>query len=160
MDMGCYTLDCRMTAPVALQEAFEFFQDPSNLSRITPPWLSLRITSPQPVEMQRGAVITYEIRWLGLRLSWKTVITAYEPPFLFVDEQAAGPYRLWRHRHTFRPGIEGTVVADHVDYMLPFGWAGRIVHRLVVRRQLEHIFAFRRHALAAIWSDATPRAAK
>ncbi len=150
--MGCYTLDRRMVAPVAVREAFEFFQNPSNLARITPPWLSFRITSQEPVEMRRGAVITYQIRWLGIGLSWKTVITEYEPPFLFVDEQAAGPYKLWRHRHTFRPCVEGTVVEDHVDYMLPFGWLGRVVHLLVVRRQLERIFDFRRQALADVWS--------
>ena len=110
--------------------------------------------------MKRGAVITYQIRWLGIRLSWKTVITEYEPPFLFVDEQAAGPYKLWRHRHTFRPAIESTAVLEHVDYALQFGWIGRIVHRLVVRRQLERIFAFRQEALARMWSEATARAAK
>ena len=39
-------------------------------------------------------------------------------------------------------------------------WAAKDGLEEVVRRQLEHIFAFRRHALAAIWSDTTPRAAK
>jgi ligand-binding SRPBCC domain-containing protein len=121
--------------------------------------LNLRITSRERVEMKKGAVITYQIRWLGIPLSWKTVITEYEPPFLFVDEQTVGPYALWRHRHTFRPGEAGTVVSDHVDYVLPFGWIGRIVHRFMVRRQLERIFAFRQKALAAMWSEATARAA-
>src|SRR5262250_1580271 len=120
--MRLYTLECRMTAPVALQEAFEVFENPENLALITPPWLNLRISPESPVQMKKGAVITYRLRWMGIPLSWKTVITEYEPPFLFVDEQAEGPYRLWRHRHTFRPGVEGTEVSDQVDYALPFGW--------------------------------------
>jgi ligand-binding SRPBCC domain-containing protein len=157
--MECYKLVCRTTAPVSLQEAFEVFENPYNLARITPPWLNLRITS-EEVHMKKGAVITYQLRWMGIRLSWKTVITEYEPPFLFVDEQASGPYSLWRHRHTFQPGVYGTVVSDRVDYALPLGWLGRIVHRLIVRRQLERIFAFRQEALAGLWSEVTARAAK
>jgi len=97
---------------------------------------------------------------MGIPLSWKTVITEYEPPFLFVDEQAEGPYRLWRHRHTFRPGVEGTEVSDQVDYALPFGWLGRIVHWLIVRNQLERIFTFRQKTLARLWSEVTARVVK
>jgi ligand-binding SRPBCC domain-containing protein len=158
--MRLYTLECRMTAPVALQEAFEVFENPENLALITPPWLNLRISPESPVQMKKGAVITYRLRWMGIPLSWKTVITEYEPPFLFVDEQAEGPYRLWRHRHTFRPGVEGTEVSDQVDYALPFGWLGRIVHWLIVRNQLERIFTFRQKTLARLWSEVTARVVK
>ena len=149
-----------MVVPVALRDAFAFFENPENLARITPPGLNLRITSKERVQIKRGAEIAYQIRWAGIPLSWKTVITEYEPPFRFVDEQAAGPYAEWRHTHTFKPGVEGTEVLDHVDYVLPFGWIGRTVHRLIVRRQLERIFAFRQQSLARIWSEVTARAAQ
>jgi ligand-binding SRPBCC domain-containing protein len=158
--MRPYTLDTRMLAPVSLHEAFAVFEDPYNLARITPPWLAFRVTSQARVTMRRGAEITYRIRWLGLPVSWRTVITEYNPPYSFVDEQAAGPYRLWRHRHTFQPGAHGTLVADHVDYILPWGFLGRLLHRLLVRRQLERIFAFRQRALAAIWTETMGRAAR
>jgi ligand-binding SRPBCC domain-containing protein len=148
--MKVYTLECEMLAPVAVRDAFEIFQDPYNLARITPAWLDFRITSDERVEVRKGAEITYRIRWAGIPLSWKTVITEYEPPFFFVDEQARGPYRLWRHRHTFRPTEGGTIVGDRVEYALPLGWLGRIVHRLIVRRQLQRIFAYRRQALTEL----------
>jgi ligand-binding SRPBCC domain-containing protein len=134
-----------------LLEAFAFFQDPYNLARITPPSLAFRIANRERVEMRRGAEITYGIRVAGVPLSWKTIITAYDPPSLFVDEQAAGPYRFWRHTHTFRPTPAGTIVADRVDYALPFGWAGRIVHALYVARRLRRIFDYRQEMLARIF---------
>ena len=90
-----------MSVPVSLQEAFAFFENPHNLARITPPWLSFRIASPERVKMRKGAEIDYQIRWLGIQLKWKTVITEYEPPFFFVDEQAAGPYAYWHHRRDY-----------------------------------------------------------
>jgi len=148
--MKTYTLECEMLAPVSVREAFEIFQDPHNLARITPSWLNFRITSRKQVEIRQGAEIGYQIRWAGIPLSWKTVITEYEPPFFFVDEQARGPYRHWRHRHTFRPTEGGTIVGDRVEYALPFGWLGRLVHRLIVRRQLQRIFAYRQQALAEL----------
>lgn len=148
--MKLYILECEMSAPLSVREAFEIFEDPYNLAKITPPWLNFRITSDGKLEMRRGAEITYRIRWAGIPLSWKTAITEYEPPFFFVDEQARGPYRYWRHRHTFRPTEGGTIVGDRVEYALPFGWLGRIVHALFLRRQLRQIFAYRQKALAAL----------
>ena len=145
--MKVYALESEMLAPVSVQEAFEIFENPHNLARITPSWLNFRIISEEKVDIRKGAEIHYRIRWAGIPIAWKTVITEYEPPFFFVDEQARGPYRYWRHRHTFRPTEGGTIVGDRVDYALPFGWLGRIVHLLVVRRQLRRIFEFRRQAL-------------
>jgi ligand-binding SRPBCC domain-containing protein len=149
--MKTYRLETRMTAPVPLREAFSFFESPYNLARITPPWLNLRITS-DAVRMRKGAVITYTIRWLGIPLRWKTEITVYDPPREFVDEQAAGPYAFWRHRHTFEEaGENATVVSDCVEYSLPFSMLGRLAHRAVVKRQLEGIFAYRQAALRQLW---------
>jgi ligand-binding SRPBCC domain-containing protein len=136
-----------MLAPVSMQEAFSFFKNPHHLAKITPPWLNLQITTPEPITMRTGAEIAYVIRWLGLPLSWKTVIEDYNPPFYFVDVQAQGPYRLWRHRHEFRPREEGTLVCDDVEYALPYGLLGRLAHRAVVEKQLREIFRYRQEKL-------------
>jgi ligand-binding SRPBCC domain-containing protein len=152
--MKTYCLTCSMSVPVSLQEAFEFFEDPHNLARITPPWLNFRITTPGRIRMRKGTEIEYQIRWLGMPLNWKTVITEYEPPFFFVDVQAAGPYAHWHHRHDFKPSEYGALVFDRVDYALPLGPIGRLAHRLVVERQLQGIFAYRQKALAEFLTGA------
>ena len=86
-------------------------------------------------------------------MRWKTRITEYEPPFLFVDEMEKGPYSLWRHRHTFRPSEQGTIVCDRVEYALPLGPIGNLAHNLMVRRQVEEIFLFRQRALDGIFAE-------
>lgn len=157
--MRVYELHSEMEVPKSVKETFEFFEDPANLSRITPPWLNFVIRTPGPVEMKAGAEIDYTIRWFGLPMAWKTIITEYEPPFHFVDTQERGPYRLWVHRHTFHPAEGGTLVGDHVRYALPFGPLGRLAHAAMVRRQLREIFAYRQKALAEIlggWPLADP----
>ena len=40
---------------------------------------------------------------------------------------------------------------DHVEYELPFGLLGRIAHRLLVRRQLEQIFDYRRRVIGEMF---------
>ncbi len=157
--MPIYTLHCEMLTRRSLQETFKIFEDPYNLAKITPPWLSFKVTSPRPVEMRKNAEIQYTIRWLGLPMHWKTIIREYEPPFLFIDEQAEGPYTLWRHRHTFQPSGEGTKVGDHVEYALPLGPLGTVAHSLMVRKQLLGIFNYRQAQLQKMFGDGTVQTA-
>jgi ligand-binding SRPBCC domain-containing protein len=129
-----------------LEEVFAFFADPGNLEAITPPWLKFEILTPRPIVMRPGALIDYRLKVRRVPLRWRTEITAWEPPHLFVDEQLRGPYRLWVHEHRFRAVGGGTAVSDRVRYRVP---GGRLVSWLFVRRDVKRIFAFRRQSLQA-----------
>lgn len=153
--MRVQTLDCELITPAPLRETFRIFEDPYNLARITPPWMAFEILTPD-LTMREGLEIDYRFRWLGLPMSWKTRITAYEPPHLFVDEALKSPYALWRHRHEFEETGRGTVVRDHVDYALPLGPLGDVAHALAVRKQVEEIFAYRQTKIAELIGAARP----
>lgn len=140
-----YELRCELTTLASIAATFAVFENPYNLARITPPWLGFRIVT-RDLEMRQGAEIEYSFRWLGIPLQWKTEITAYDPPGYFVDEARRSPYSLWRHHHTFRETPRGTLVADRVEYELPFGALGRTAHA-VVARQLIAIFNYRQKAI-------------
>lgn len=147
------TLDRIQTIAAPLPEVFAFFSDPSNLARITPPWLSFRIHGTPPRPLAAGSRIEYRIRWMRFELRWVTRITRWQPPHEFEDVQEKGPYARWGHTHRFRETDAGTVMEDHVEYALPFGPLGRLVHALRVRRQLERIFDFRRRQIARIFEQ-------
>lgn len=132
-------------------EVFDFFAKPENLAHLTPPWLGFRILTPSPIAMKEGALIDYVVRLGPLPTRWRTLITRYEPPALFVDEQLAGPYSFWHHTHTFAERDGGTLIGDHVRYALPFGPLGEAAHALAIRRQLRAIFAHRRRVLAELY---------
>jgi ligand-binding SRPBCC domain-containing protein len=132
----------RLGAPLA--EVFPFFADARNLEALTPPWLRFEILAPGPIEMRLGTIIDYRLRVHGLPLRWRSEITAWDPPHLFVDEQRRGPYRLWRHTHRFTADGDGTLVEDEVEYAVP---GGALVDALLVRRDLDRIFRFRRDVL-------------
>jgi ligand-binding SRPBCC domain-containing protein len=106
---------------------------------------------------QHSAVelIRYRIRWGWVPLSWTTEITQWEPPYQFVDVQRSGPYQLWRHTHRFQAVEGGTLMTDVVDYALRFGPLGRLMHRLVVKRDLATIFAYRRQRVEELFGRNT-----
>jgi ligand-binding SRPBCC domain-containing protein len=131
--------------PVA--DVFHFFAEAHNLERITPPWLSFQVLTPDPIEMRAGTLIDYRLRVHGVPLRWTSRIEHWEPGRSFVDRQLRGPYGLWHHRHSFAEDGEGTVVRDEVDYAMPFGALGDLAHPLFVRRDLERIFTYRHEAV-------------
>jgi ligand-binding SRPBCC domain-containing protein len=145
-----FVLTTEQRVPRPLPDVFEFFADASNLNEITPPWLHFAIRTPGPIAMGVGTLIDYSIRLKGVPIRWRTRIAAWEPPHRFVDEQLRGPYALWHHEHTFDEHNGATTIRDRVTYALPLAalpGAG-LVHRRIVRPDLERIFTFRRAAMA------------
>jgi ligand-binding SRPBCC domain-containing protein len=141
------TLDCRQWLPRPLDDVFEFFSRPENLSDITPPWLGFRVLTPGPLTMRTGLVIDYTVRVLGRPARWRSVIAEYDPPHGFRDVQVVGPYRRWDHRHRFRAADGGTLVEDAVVYEPPLGPLGALLDVLLIRRQLAAIFEYRRQRI-------------
>jgi ligand-binding SRPBCC domain-containing protein len=150
--MKSHLLTRTQILPGTPEVVFPFFEKPENLSRLTPTWLSFKMLTPSPVEMKAGGSIDYAISWMGIPMRWKTLITSYRPPAYFVDEQVKGPYALWQHSHTFSRVDGGTRMVDEVRYALRGGFAGELVHRMIVRKQLERIFDFRAKVIADLFS--------
>lgn len=133
--------------PRSRAEVFPFFADARNLELITPPWLRFEILTPLPIPMQAGALIEYRLRVHGIPVRWRTEIVEWAPPERFVDVQVRGPYVLWHHTHTFAERDGGTLCVDRVRYW-PRG--GALVNWLFVRRDVEHIFAYRAQKLRQV----------
>ncbi len=141
--MHTYLLHREQMVPKPLASVFDFFAKAENLGAITPPWMRFSFASPPPAKMKRGVIIRYALRVHGFPISWVTEIERWDPPFEFVDVQKKGPYRLWRHKHTFSEASGGTRVVDDVHYALPLGILGRVVHALQVRKDVQQIFDYR-----------------
>lgn len=135
--------------PVSLDEAWAFFSDPSNLQAITPPHMGFVVTSRfHGPSMYAGQIIRYIVKPMGgIPLKWCTEITHVEPKSYFVDEQRVGPYAFWHHQHHFKAVGDKVVMADILNYKLPFGLLGKAVDTLYVRKEVEAIFAYRKQIL-------------
>ncbi len=147
-----YMLTRQQWVPRDMKEVFPFFEDPNNLPRITPDWLSFEILTVEPNEIREGTLIAYRLRWYGIPYFWRTLITDWSPDKSFVDTQLNGPYILWHHTHTFESANGGVLLNDCVRYRLPFGPFGAFLHRLLIRKQLQEIFDYRVQQISKIFS--------
>jgi ligand-binding SRPBCC domain-containing protein len=141
------------------QEVFAFFEDPRNLRKLTPGWMKFSVQAIDDLPVRAGFRIKYTIRWLGIPMGWETLIAEWEEPVRFVDVQVKGPYRSWRHEHTFDDLGGRTLMRDCVQYELPFGILGAAAHRLVVARQLKQIFDYRARRIRRLFAARTPATA-
>jgi hypothetical protein len=142
-----------------IDEVFSFFADARNLETITPPWLGFKILSMNTTSIEEGTTIRYRLRLHGIPIQWRTEICEWNPPCSFVDEQTKGPYKRWRHTHTFEAHGSRTKMIDEVQYELPFGILGRIVHALKVRGDVSRIFDYRRLRIDALFGQPSENAA-
>lgn len=140
--------------PAEPKQVWAFFATPVNLNQLTPPGLRFEIVGEVPVTLFAGQVIRYRISPLpGVWLNWVTEISRVDAGTLFIDEQRAGPYKLWRHEHRFVPENGGVRMFDHVTYEVGWGPLGALAELLWVKSQLQQIFAYRRRRVTEIFNN-------
>ncbi len=137
-----------------IETAWDFFSCPKNLSKITPKNMGFTVlTDYNSEQITEGMVIDYIVSpLLKVPLKWRTRITHVEPNKSFIDFQEKGPYKYWNHFHEFIPNKDGVLMKDTVDYELPYGFLGKIAHRLFVKKKLAHIFDFRYSVLEKLFN--------
>ncbi len=155
------TLHREQWLPIPVQEAWAFFSTPRNLAKITPGDMGFVISEPfEDNTIHEGQQIRYTVRPLfGIPLKWVTCIALAKAPHRFVDVQIKGPYKHWWHEHTFIAKDGGTLMIDKVEYELPLGPLGDLVHAWIVRNRLKSIFDFRFRTLEHLFGSkgsATP----
>jgi hypothetical protein len=120
----------------SLADVFAWHTRPGAMTRLTPPWLPVRVLS-EASSLRDGQAV------LGLPggLRWTAVHQPgdYDPPHAFADELTS-PVLPWRHLHQFslaaeRNGAQSTLVTDIVETPLP-------------ARALRSMFVYRHRQLA------------
>lgn len=150
--MKIYTLYTKQNLPITLQEAWDFLSDPKNLKVITPDYMGFKTLSGDDRPMFAGQIIQYIVTPVaGIPTKWVTEITHVVDKKYFVDEQRFGPYALWHHKHFIREIPGGVEMEDIVDYKVPMGILGQIVHPFLVKPKLKEIFEYREKKLIELF---------
>ena len=151
-------LEQEQILPISGEAAWEFFSNPANLSKLTPPGVKFRTVSGGDEEVHEGQVIVHRVGVLpGISLKWVSEIVSVESGVGFVDEQRSGPFKSWRHEHSFEEVEGGVKVLDRVEYVVGWGPAGWVARRLFVDRQVKGLFEARRELLAELFGEMEPR---
>ncbi|CAM3985672.1 SRPBCC family protein [Flavobacterium branchiophilum] len=152
--MKIYRLESKQKLPISLDQAWEFFSNPANLKKITPPYMGFKTLSGDDKPMFAGQIIQYIVTPIaGIPTKWVTEITHVDDKHYFVDEQRFGPYSLWHHKHFFKAIPGGIEMEDIVDYKLPLGILGQMVHPILVAPKLKEIFEFRKAILTSMFGE-------
>jgi ligand-binding SRPBCC domain-containing protein len=128
--------------PRPLPEVFDFFLDPANLVRVSPPELHMRLVEGPPRLRQGSVIVLHGRRW-GVPQRVVSAITALEPNVSFVDAQREGPFGKWVHTHCFETVPDGTRIHDHIEYEPPGGLLGLVVKAGMIERDLRWVFEYR-----------------
>jgi len=152
--MKIYTLHTKQNLPISLQEAWDFLSSPKNLKTITPDYMGFNILSGAEKPMFPGQIIQYIVTpVLGIPTKWVTEITHVQYKKYFVDEQRFGPYSLWHHKHFLKEIPGGVEMEDIVDYKIPMGILGQLVHPILVKPKLNEIFNYRQKKLIELFGE-------
>lgn len=143
--MAVFDIRFEQHIPASREQVWDFISSPGNLKRITPEYMRFEVLSDNKGQkMYPGMMIRYKVSPLpGYRVSWCTEITHVSEGRYFVDEQREGPYTLWHHQHHLQEIDGGVLMTDIVHYKIPLGFIGKLMNRLLVRRQLNRIFRYR-----------------
>lgn len=146
-----YIYKSSIEIPYPKDEVFEFFKKAENLEKLTPEWLRFKILTPLPIDIKKGTIIDYKIKLMGFPFKWRTLITLWEPDVRFCDEQLKGPYKIWKHTHTFESRGALTKINDRVEYIPRGGIFAPLINVLFVSKQVEKIFAYREKKIREIF---------
>lgn len=150
--MKIYRLHKKQKLPISKAQAWDFLSDPKNLKTITPDYMGFNILSGADRPMFAGQIIQYIVTpVLGIKTKWVTEITHVKTGEYFVDEQRFGPYALWHHKHFIKEIDGGVEMEDIIDYKVPFGFLGQLVHPIIVKPKLEEIFNHRTKKLEELF---------
>lgn len=152
--MKIYNKIAVQNLPITLEEAWNFFSNPKNLKTITPEYMGFVIKSGADKPLFAGQLIEYVVTPLfGIKTQWVSEITQVKNQDYFVDQQVAGPYSMWHHKHFFRSIPGGVAVEDCVDYVVPLGIIGQLVHPFLVAPKINEIFNYRNAKLLELFGE-------
>lgn len=134
------------TLPHPIDHVFAWHTRPGAFERLNAPWRPVVVVRASG-SISPGAQVEIRVPLLaGLSIPWRLTHTAYDPPHLFRDEQTHGPFRSWRHSHTFTtPSAGMTTLRDEIEYELPRG-VGFL--NSLFQRELSRLFSHRHAVLA------------
>lgn len=90
-------------------------------------------------EIGPGQSVTWRAHHFGVPLRMTSLISEYERPSRFVDEQTRGPFARWWHEHRFEALGHQTRMTDRIEFEAPLGFLGKIAERVVLERYMKRL---------------------
>lgn len=97
-----------------------------------------------------GETLTWQATHFFLRQTMTTKITAIKYPYNFTDNMVSGPFGYLHHEHSFVTEGRHTRMMDIFKYGVPYGFAGLLLDRLILRRYMQRLLPKRNQTIKAL----------
>ncbi|MBC2844965.1 SRPBCC family protein [Winogradskyella flava] len=93
--------------------------------------------------VEKGDYVTWETNHLNLIQHLTLKVTAYDRPFLFVDEMVRGEFKSYRHEHIFETCDGCTRMIDKLYFESSYGILGKITDKFLLKRHMTKLLITR-----------------
>lgn len=100
--------------------------------------------------MSLGESVTWKAKHFGVPFRMESRITEMTRPVSFTDEQVRGPFRYFRHDHSFTEEDGVTLMVDRVSFAAPFGLIGRFAEVAFLATYMRRLIEVRNRFLASV----------
>ncbi len=143
--------DTSIHLPASPAKVHEFFLDPANIVRISPPEIGLVFVDPPP-RIAVGHELTFKVQAFGQVQTLTHRVVTVDVPDLIVEEMVKGPFKKWHHRHSFIAAGDGVEVRDEIDFEPPGGVLGVFLTAAKILDQLDDGFLHRHAQLKKLFA--------
>ena len=135
--------------PIPLEQAWEFFSNPSNLMVLTHSKMKMQMGSENGLTpIFKGKLLRIRIKLFGFfPTTFLSEITEVQAPSKFIDTQLKGPFAFWQHKHILTEIDGGTKITDDLKFKFPLGFLGLLAYHLFGKKYLKTIFEYRKMVL-------------
>jgi ligand-binding SRPBCC domain-containing protein len=105
--------------------------------------------------IESGEFVTWEATHFFIRLRMSVKIVEMHEPLYFKDMMIDGPFASMCHVHKFERDRSATLMTDEFHYEVPFGLAGKIFDKVILRRYMLKLLKRRNSSIRDVAESGT-----
>lgn len=91
--------------------------------------------------------VSWKGKHFGLWLNHTSKIVKMQRPYCFVDLMISGHFTYFVHKHEFQEVGDNVIMKDELLYKVPYGFLGRLLDRLLLKKHLTRFLEHRNKQL-------------
>jgi ligand-binding SRPBCC domain-containing protein len=80
--------------------------------------------------------VTWEAVHFGIKQKLTSIITEFDRPNFFIDEQLSGAFKSFRHVHSFIQVEDKVIMTDTFTFQSPMGIVGNIFNKFILTKYM------------------------
>ena len=100
--------------------------------------------------IELNETVTWSAKHLYKERRLKVQITEMQKPFMFIDEQVEGDFKMMKHEHYFKPCENGTIMIDQFAFEVPYKIVGKLFSSLYLKKYMQQLLENRNKVIKTV----------